>query len=36
VNPTIMTPDELAEHSGFLSHVRESPTVAVLGDLPWQ
>lgn len=36
VNPTIMTPAELEEHSGFLTQVRESPTVAVLGDLPWQ
>ena len=36
VNPTIMTPDELSEHSGFLSQVRENPTVVVLGDLPWQ
>lgn len=36
VNPTIMTPDELEEHSGFLAQVRRSPTVPVLGDLPWQ
>lgn len=36
VNPTIMTPVELKEHSGFLTQVRQSPTVAVFGDLPWQ
>jgi hypothetical protein len=36
VNPTIMTPDEVAEHSGFLTQVRHSPTVLVIGDLPWQ
>jgi len=36
VNPTIMTPGELEEHSGFLLQVRQSPTVPVIGDLPWQ
>lgn len=36
VNPTIMTPDEIAEHSGFLAQVRDSPTLAVIGDLPWR
>lgn len=36
INPTIMTPDELEEHSGFLAQVRHSPTVAIIGDLPWQ
>ena len=36
VNATIMTPDELEEHSGFLAQVRRSPTVAIVGDLPWQ
>lgn len=36
VNATIMTPDELEEHSGFLAQVRRSPTVAIIGDLPWQ
>ena len=36
VNPTIMTPAELEEHSGFLDQVRNSPTVAVIGDLPWR
>jgi DNA-binding transcriptional ArsR family regulator len=36
INPTIMTPDEIREHSGFLEQVRNSPTVAVVGELPWQ
>jgi DNA-binding transcriptional ArsR family regulator len=36
VNPTIMTPDEIAQPSGFLAQVRSSPTVTILGDLPWQ
>jgi DNA-binding transcriptional ArsR family regulator len=36
INPTIMTPDEIVERSGFLEHVRNSPTVAVVGELPWQ
>jgi DNA-binding transcriptional ArsR family regulator len=36
VNPTIMNPEELEEHSGFLTQVRRSPTVPILGDLPWQ
>ena len=36
VNPTIMTSDEMHKHSGFLTHVRRNPTVAVIGDLPWQ
>jgi predicted nucleotidyltransferase len=36
VNATIMTPDELKEHSGFLAQVRHSPTVAIIGDFPWQ
>lgn len=31
VNPTILTPDEWAEESGFLTQVRASPTVAVIG-----
>ena len=35
VNPTIMTPAELEEHSAFLTQVRQSPTVPVVGDLPW-
>lgn len=36
VSPTIMTPDEVRQRSGFLAQVRESPTVAIIGDLPWQ
>ena len=36
VNPTIMTPDELAENSGFLTQLRSRPTVAIIGDLPWR
>jgi predicted nucleotidyltransferase len=36
VNATIMTRDELQEHSGFLSEVRDNPVVPVLGELPWQ
>ncbi|SFE53227.1 helix-turn-helix domain-containing protein [Blastococcus tunisiensis] len=35
INPTIMTPEELGERSGFLAQVRDSPTVPVIGDLPW-
>lgn len=35
VNATIMTPDELGEHSGFLSQIRRNPTVAIIGELPW-
>lgn len=34
-NPTIMTPDELREHSGFLDQVRRNATVPVTGDIPW-
>ncbi len=36
VNPMIMAPDEIEEHSGFLTQVRRSPTVAIIGDLPWR
>ncbi|WP_426563154.1 helix-turn-helix domain-containing protein [Angustibacter sp. McL0619] len=36
VNATIMTPEELAEHSGFLTQVRAHPTVPIIGELPWQ
>jgi DNA-binding transcriptional ArsR family regulator len=36
VSPTIMTPDEIAQPSGFLAQVRSSPTVAIVGDLPWR
>jgi DNA-binding transcriptional ArsR family regulator len=35
INPTILTPEEAAASSGFLTHVRASPTVLLLGDLPW-
>jgi DNA-binding transcriptional ArsR family regulator len=35
INPTIMTPEELGERSGFLAQVRDSPTVPVIGNLPW-
>ena len=36
VNPTIMTHAELEEHSGFLSQVRQGPTVRIIGDVPWR
>lgn len=36
VNATILTRAELATDSGFLEHVRASPTVSILGDSPWQ
>jgi hypothetical protein len=36
VSPTIMTPDEIAQTSGFLTQVRNSPTVPIIGDVPWQ
>ena len=36
VNPTIMTPVELAAPSGFLTQVRAGARVPVLGDQPWQ
>lgn len=36
VNATIMTHDELEEHSGFLAQVRRCPTIPLFGDLPWQ
>lgn len=35
VNPTVLTVEEFAEHSGFLDEVRSSPAVAVVGELPW-
>jgi hypothetical protein len=31
-----MTPAELEEHGGFVEQVRRSPTVAVIGDVPWR
>ncbi len=36
VNPTILTPEELAASSGFLDNVRSGPAVAVIGELPWR
>jgi DNA-binding transcriptional ArsR family regulator len=36
VNPTIMTPDEVRQHSGFLARVRSSATVEIIGDVPWR
>jgi predicted nucleotidyltransferase len=37
VSPTIMSREELQADSGFLSHVKENPTVAIIpGDPPWQ
>lgn len=36
VNPTIMMPAELDEHTGFITEVRRNPTVVVLGELPWR
>jgi DNA-binding transcriptional ArsR family regulator len=36
VNPTILTPEEFAEPSGFLENVRSGPAVAVIGELPWR
>jgi hypothetical protein len=36
VNATIMTPEEVQEHSGFLDQVRRSATVPIIGALPWQ
>lgn len=34
VNPTIITPEELGQMSGFLEHVRANPIVPILGVLP--
>lgn len=34
VNPTILSENEYAEDSGFLRHVRENPTVLVVGSVP--
>lgn len=36
VNPTILTPEEFAQDSGFLDTVRSRPTVGVIGGMPWQ
>lgn len=35
VNPTIVTRGELDRGSAFLAHVRESPVVPVVGEVPW-
>ncbi len=35
VNPTVLTRDEFEKDSGFLSQVRHSPAVPVVGELPW-
>lgn len=36
VNPTIMTLEEVAGASGFLTQVRSGPVVPVIGNVPWQ
>lgn len=36
VNATILSPGEAEEESGFLSQVRSSPVVPILGELPWR
>ena len=36
VNPTVTTRTEFARDSGFHTQVRNSPTVPVLGEPPWQ
>jgi len=35
VNPTVMSVDEFRAQSGFLSDVRSSPAIPVIGGLPW-
>lgn len=35
VNPTILTRLEAEQESGFLTQVRSSPMISVVGDLPW-
>ena len=35
VNPTVMSGDEFHKQSGFLSEVRSSPAIPVIGGLPW-
>lgn len=35
VNPTILTPEEAQQASGFLEQVRSSPTIPVIGSAPW-
>lgn len=36
VNPTILTTNELADQSGFLSSVRAGSVVPLVGELPWR
>jgi DNA-binding transcriptional ArsR family regulator len=35
VNPTILTREEASADSGFLTQVRASPTVPIIGEMPW-
>lgn len=35
VNPTITTREQLLQESGFLTRVRESPTIPIIGETPW-
>ena len=35
VNPTILTPDEARNRTAFLTEVAASPTVVLIGALPW-
>ncbi len=34
VNPTVLTVEEFTADSGFSAHVRSSPTVTILGEVP--
>ena len=36
VNPTILTPGELADQSGFLDSVRSGPIVPLIGESSWR
>jgi DNA-binding transcriptional ArsR family regulator len=36
INATIIAPEELEAHSGFLTQVRSRPTVPIIGNVPWQ
>lgn len=35
INPTILTPDEARNRTAFLTEVAASPTVLLIGALPW-
>lgn len=35
VNPTILSPTEARKRTGFLTEVAASPTVLLIGELPW-